>query len=301
MHKISLEDLQTVSLDFLAKQMVEGFITGMHKSPYHGFSVEFAEHKIYNPGESTRHIDWKLYAKTDRFYTKSYEEETNLRCHLVIDNSSSMHYPEESQAKIKFSALTAAALCYLMQKQRDAFGLISFSDRIELQTEVKSTRLHMQKCFSELENLLNSPSKLRPTKASESLHLIAQKIHKRSLVILFTDMFTGDEDEEELFKALLHLKHQKHEIILFHVTDPLTEREFQFDDRPYEFVDIESGEKMKLRPDDVKEKYVNLMRAFYQRMKLKCAQYRIDFVEANAQNSFYEVLNAYLIKRSKLK
>jgi len=291
---------QFENLELLAKQMVEGFITGLHKSPYHGFSVEFAEHRLYNTGESTRHIDWKVFAKTDRLYTKRYEEETNLRCHLVIDNSSSMYYPKSDNNKIKFTIFTAAALIYLLQKQRDAVGLFTFSDRLEQQTQVKSTPSHAHKLLLLLEELIRQDPLQRKTDVSKILHQVADKIHKRSLIIIFSDMFQDEEKIEEIFSALQHLKHNKHEVLLFHVTDRKTELEFQFEDRPYEFIDMESGERMKLKPPEIRDIYTTKMEEYYQKLKLKCGQFKIDFVEADIEESYHKVLGTYLIKRSRM-
>jgi len=289
------------NLELLAKQMVEGFFTGLHKSPYHGFSVEFAEHRLYNTGESTRHIDWKVYAKTDRLYTKRYEEETNLRCYLVLDNSSSMYYPTGDNNKIRFSILTSAALTYLLQKQRDAVGIFTFSDQIEIQTSVKSTPSHAHKLLLLLENLLNERSQNKRTAVSSVLHRIADKIHQRSLVIIFSDMFQNHLDQAEIFSALQHLKHNKHEVLLFHVTDQRTELDFEFEDRPYEFVDIESGEKLRLKPSQIRETYRRQMKKYYLDLKLKCNQFKIDFIEADIKDPYDKVLTAYLIKRAKMK
>ncbi|MGK7392244.1 MAG: DUF58 domain-containing protein [Candidatus Cyclobacteriaceae bacterium M2_1C_046] len=298
---LDLEKTKNLShIDLLARQLVEGFITGLHKSPYHGFSVEFAEHRLYNTGESTRHIDWKVFAKTDRLYTKRYEEETNLRCQILIDNSSSMHYPVESKGKLYFSILSAAALSYMLHKQRDAFGLTSFTDKVEFQSEVKSTSTHLNKLYVELQNLYKEENKNRSTNVSQVLHEIAEKIHRRSLVVIFSDMFEREEETDEIFRALQHLKHKKHEILLFHVTDWKTEYHFDFDDRPYEFIDLESGEKLKFQPSEVKENYNKYVSQYYQQLKLKCGQLKIDFIEADINKKYDQVLNAYLIKRAKM-
>lgn len=294
---------QTGSLELLAKQLVEGFITGLHKSPYHGFSVEFAEHRLYNVGQSTRHIDWKVFARTDRLYTKQYEEETNLRCQIVLDCSSSMRYPADTQGKLKFSVYCASALAYLLHKQRDAVGVCLFSDRIEDLTPVKSTASHLDKIFRLLDNVLKSETRPKKnTRVANVLHEIAEKTHKRSLVIIFSDMFDGDgESQEEIFKSLQHLKHNKHEVLLFHVSDHDTELALNFEDRPYEFVDLESGDKLKLNPAEIKEKYTEALSDFHRNLKLRCNQLRIDFVSANTQTDYFTVLQAYLIKRSKMK
>ncbi|MDN5214088.1 DUF58 domain-containing protein [Fulvivirgaceae bacterium BMA12] len=288
------------NIELLARQLVEGFITGMHKSPYHGFSVEFAEHRLYNTGESTKYIDWKAYAKTDRLYSKRFEEETNLRCHLVIDNSSSMYYPVENKGKVTFSILSAAALAYLLQKQRDAVGIFSFSDKIELQTQIKSTSSHLHKLFISLEKMLDETPKTKKTSVAPVLHEIAEKIHKRSLVIIFSDMFQNTINNQEIFTALQHLKHNKHEVLLFHVTDILTELNFNFEERPYEFQDMESGEKLKLQPSQIKDLYQQKMKEYYQALRLKCGQFKIDYVEADINKNFDQVLSAFLIKRTKM-
>ena len=299
--KITQNDIKpSASLELLARQLVEGFITGLHKSPYHGFSVEFAEHKLYNTGESTRNIDWKVYARTDKLFTKRYEEETNLRCNILIDNSSSMYYPTHNFGKITFSIMAAAALAYLLQKQRDAFGITTFSEDIEYQSQIKSTSSHLNKLFIQLEKFLKEDNSGKKTSIPSVLHQIAKKIHKRSLVIIFSDMFDNINNVNELLTALHHLKHNQHEVLLVHVTDINTEREFQFADRPHEFVDLETNERIRINPYDVKDSYVRDLRNFYNDIKLKCNQFKIDFIEADINEDFNKVLSAYLIKRSKL-
>ena len=289
------------NVEFLAKQMVEGFITGLHKSPFHGFSVEFAEHRLYNTGESTRHIDWKVFAKTDRLYTKRYEEETNLRCHLLIDTSSSMYYPEKTNGKIVFSAMAAAALAYMLQKQKDAISLTTFSSEIEIQTPVKSTPSHVHKIFLDLETILQKPSANKKTAVANVIHQIAERIHKRSLVVIFSDMFDNINESERLFSALQHLKHNLHEVLIFHVTDKKTESDFEFEDRPYEFIDLETNERIKLNPSQVKVDYRKTLQQFYQELKLRCGQYKIDFIEADIAEGFEPIMSAYLVKRGKMK
>ncbi len=289
------------NLEMLARQMVEGFITGLHKSPYHGFSVEFAEHRLYNFGESTKHIDWKVYARTNRLYTKRYEEETNLRCYLILDRSSSMYYPQPGNEKIKFAIMAAASLAYLLHKQRDAVGLFTFSTGIDSQSDVKSTSSHVRKLFTEMEALVNANPKEQRTDVAQTLHEIAQKIHRRSLVILFSDMFQQAENTDNIFSALQHLKHRKHEVLLFHITDKETELNFEFEDRPYEFTDLEAGTKLKLTPTEVKETYQKTMTGYYEELKLKCGQLKIDMIEADIKDPFDKILNAYLIKRSRMR
>ncbi|SDL55402.1 DUF58 domain-containing protein [Siphonobacter aquaeclarae] len=289
------------NIEFLARQLVEGFITGLHKSPFHGFSVEFAEHRLYNTGESTRHVDWKVFAKTDRLYTKRYEEETNLRCHLLVDTSSSMYYPEKTRGKIVFSILAAAALAHLLQRQRDAVALTTFSEDIEVQTPIRSTPSHIHKIFLQLQHLLDHPVPNRKTAVADVIHQIAEQIHRRSLVIIFSDMFDDIEQADRLFSALQHLKHNRHEVLLFHVTDRRTEEEFAFEDRPYEFIDLETGEKLRVQPGQVKEQYQQAIRKFYYELRMKCNQYKIDFIEADIARGLDQVLSAYLVKRTKMR
>lgn len=294
-------------LELLARQVVEGFITGLHKSPFHGFSVEFAEHRLYNTGESTRHIDWKLYARTERLFVKRYEEETNLRCRIIIDNSSSMYFPEfekdgEKYNKITFSVYAAAALIELLRKQRDAIGLSVFAEGVELHTPAKSNMVHQKFLYHELEKLLENRAveNRHKTFAINALHELAENIKRRSLVALFSDMFDSSEKTDELFLALQHLKHNKHEVILFHVVDKNKELDFDYDNRPHTFIDMESGEQVKVNPTQIKDSYLKSMNEFTKELKLRCAQYHIDFVEADISQGFDNVLLQYLIKRSRL-
>lgn len=293
------------NLELLAKQVVEGFIAGMHKSPFHGFSAEFAEHKIYNQGESTKHIDWKLYAKTDRLYTKRYDEETNLRCHLIVDNSSSMHYPESAGAsindlnKIAFSALASASLMHILKKQRDAVGLSIYSDKYDFYSSEKGSERHHQMLLHKLSEAVTNKPETKTTETYRYLHQIAEKVHRRSLVFVFTDMFQTSEDDEKLFEALRHLKHNKHEVVLFHVFDKIKELSFDFDNRPKRFIDIETGDYINLYADNVKDNYEKAVKDYFNNLRLKCAQYRIKYVEADINAGFNNILTTYMIERQK--
>ncbi|MDX2189019.1 MAG: DUF58 domain-containing protein [Bacteroidota bacterium] len=287
-------------IEFLTKQVVEGFITGLHQSPYHGFSVEFAEHRQYNTSESTRHIDWKVYAKSDRLFVKKYEEETNLRCTILLDVSSSMYYPEDKLTKLKFSILSASTIAHLLQKQRDAVGLVAFDEEIILHTPVKSTSKHLHELMLQMHRLFDKKSINHKTKVYNVLNTIAEKIHKRSLVILFSDMFEDMLQTDELLNALKHLKHMQHEVIVFHVKDKNTELEFEFEDRPTMFVDIETGEKIKVNPAQIKKSYKESLLKFSNEIKLKCGNFKIDYIEIDANQDFKQVLMPFLIKRSKM-
>ena len=289
-------------LELLANQVVEGFISGMHKSPFHGFSAEFAEHKVYNVGESTKHIDWKLFAKTDRLYTKRFEEETNLRCHIIIDNSSSMHYPKLKDGqhffenKIGFSVLASAVLMNLLKKQRDAVGLSVFSDTYEYYAPEKGSDRHHRMVLNALENLLVDSKVEKNTDTITFLHQIAEKIHRRSMIILFTDMFQSG-NQEALFNALQHLKHNKHKVVLFHVVDTKTELNFDFDNAPRKFIDVETGEEVAIFADNVKEEYEKQVERYFKKLDLTCSQKRIKYIPVNVNESFEKILMTYLVEK----
>ncbi len=290
------------NFELLANQVVEGFFAGIHQSPFHGFSVEFAEHRLYNKGESTKHIDWKLYAKTDKLYVKRYDEETNLRCHIIIDNSASMHYPSsknnnlERLNKIGFSAVAAAALMNILKKQRDSVGLSIYSDSYEYYAPEKSSERHHRRILHHLEPLLTNVTKTT-TDTYTFLHEIAEKMHRRSLIFLFTDMWQATKNPEALFEALRHLKYNKHEVVLFHTYDADSELNFDFDNQPKRFLDVETGEHINLYAANVKEVYQKEVTDYFQELKQKCMQYKIDYVPVDINKGFHSVLSAYLIKR----
>jgi len=294
------------NLEFISKEVVEGFITGLHRSPFHGFSVEFAEHRLYNTGESTKHLDWKLFARTDRLFVKQYEEETNLRCQLVIDTSSSMLFPYEKGKvskinKLAFSVYSAAAIIYLLRRQRDAVGLSLFSDEIEFHSEARLSSVHIDLLYNQLGGLLRQEQAQlqKKTNTVDALHMIAENIHKRSLVILFSDLIE-QENTDELFEALQHLKYNKHEVLLFHVTDHRQEKEFDFRNQPYRFVDLETGEHLRFSPQDLKKNYERAMSDYFEEMRVRCGQYHIDLAEADINEDFKHVLYTYLLKRKRL-
>ncbi|MEM9142245.1 MAG: DUF58 domain-containing protein [Bacteroidota bacterium] len=301
LHKVPLFQ----NLELLAHQVVEGFISGIHKSPFHGFSAEFAEHKIYNPGESTKHIDWKLYAKTDKLYAKRYEEETNLRCHFILDNSASMYYPEvgklslERLNKIGFSVLAIAALMNILKRQRDAVGLSIYSDAYQYYAPEKGSERHHQMLLAKLSEVGIASDPSKATLTHTFLHQIAEKIKRRSMICLFTDMFQATLDDDRIFDALLHLKYNKHEVVLFHVLDAKTELDFAFGNTPKRFLDVETGKHIDLYSDQVKESYTQAVAEYLARLKLKCAQYKIKYVAADIGEPFAKVFNTYMIERQR--
>jgi uncharacterized protein (DUF58 family) len=296
---------QIENIELLAKQVVEGFIIGLHKSPFHGFSVEFAEHRLYNPGESTKDIDWKVYARSDKMFTKKFEEETNLRCQIIIDTSSSMYFPVQENGKglnkLQFSALAAASIMNLLKKQRDAFGLSIFDNDVRIHTKCRSATSHYRLLLTYLDGLIKDTKQNKTTSTAKALHQLADNIHRRSLVIIFSDMFDGNDNNKDLFAALQHLKYAKHEVILFHVTDKKHELDFEYENRPYLFVDMESGEEIKLQHHQVKELYVEKVLKYKEELKMKCLQYKIEFIEADINEGFVPILQNYMVKRNKMK
>jgi uncharacterized protein (DUF58 family) len=295
---------ELINLELLANQVVEGFITGMHKSPFHGFSVEFAEHRLYNTGESTQYIDWKLYAKTKKLFVKRFEEETNLRCHIIIDNSASMHFPIienqsiENLSKISFSTIASAALIEILKKQRDAVGLSVYSEATEFYAPSRGGERHRRLLMAQLEAVLKKPA-ISKTNTYKILHEISEKVHRRSLIFLFTDMFQTDKEELELIEALRHLKYNKHEVILFHTFDGKFELNFDFENTPKKFVDVETNEQVNLYATSVKREYEKEVQKYFNNLKLKCMQYKIDYVPVDIRKGFNQILTAYLVSRKK--
>ena len=293
---------QYKNIEFIANQVVEGFITGLHRSPYHGFSVEFAEHRAYNTGESTKFIDWKLFGKTDKLFVKRFEEETNLRCHIIIDTSSSMLFPYNSDInKLNFSIFSAAALINLFKRQRDAVGLSLFSEELDFHINSKLSKSQTSIIYSKLEQTLENQNqqKNKQTNAAKSINKIADIIHKRSLVIIFSDMLEP-KNSEKLFDALQHLRFKQNEIILFHLRDKKYELDFDFANRPYKFVDLETEKEVKLTPTEIGENIRGKFKTYFDEIKLKTGQNNIHFIEADINKNFNQILLPYLNNRNKM-
>lgn len=295
-------DLESAGvLDFKAAQAVEGFLTGLHASPHHGFSVEFAEHRLFNTGESTRHLDWKLLARTDKFFTKRYEEETNLRAHLLVDASASMFYPPIGTSKWEFSLRTAAALTHVFRRQRDAYGLLLCDHQLRRlvrpglgKSHHHTVMLHLQKALS-----ARAEDYGKKTALVESLHELAETMPSRSLLLVFSDCFEPGLQPDALVSALQHLRYNRHEVLLFQVLDQKTEARFEWNQGPYRLVDPESGQELKLNPSEYREAYVQAYKDVTTELRLRCGQLKIDLVEADCQNGFGDVLEGYLRQRSK--
>jgi uncharacterized protein (DUF58 family) len=292
---------QLATMELRARLIVEGFITGLHRSPYHGFSVEFAEHRPYNPGDELRHVDWKVYAKTDRYYIKQYEEETNLRHYVLLDTSPSMRYRGEADlSKFEYGAYLAAGLHNLMLKQRDATGLIGFDESVHTLRPPKATPGYLRQLLATLEQMQDRDATGTRTSAAAALDEVAERIGRRSLVVVITDLFENIAAHDDLLKALRHLRHRGHEVIVFHVLEGQTERRFDFPDRPTLFRDVETGEEVTLQPGQLREHYEEAVDHFVDHFRRSCLEHDIDFAELDTNESYDTALMAYLNKRSRL-
>jgi len=298
---------QLAGLEWLAKQAVEGFITGMHKSPFHGFSVEFAEHRLYNTGDSLRHLDWKLLARTDKMFLKRYEEETNLRCQIVLDVSPSMRFPLRSknnpENKLSFSIFASAMLLELFKRQRDAVGLCLFDDHIIEQTKASTSPAHAQRLYAILERILEGAGTIEHpvlSRLEDTLHQLAEEMPRRSLVVIFSDMLDFGGDAEATYAALQHLRFNKHEVVIFHVVDGQTETFLNLENRPYTFIDPETSQEIRLNPSSVKTQYQNKWMEWKNNWKLKCQQFQIDWMDVDIREGYQEIMLKYLLKRQKM-
>lgn len=286
------------NMELRARMVVEGFITGLHKSPYHGFSVEFAEHRQYMPGDEIRRIDWRVYGKTDRFYVKQFEEETNLKSYIVIDTSASMKFASEIDkrgakriSKIEYASFIAASLSYLMIQQRDAVGLMLYDASIHATIPPHATKQHLRRVLVELEKV--RPSQL--TNSAAALHQLAERITRRGLVIVLSDLF---DDPSKVIAALKHFRHNSHEVLVMHILDPL-ERTFAFGSDAV-FKDVETGEMLTTQPYHIQKAYQEAMRDFIERYKRECRENMIDYVLLDTSTSFDVALLNYLNKRQKI-
>ncbi len=296
---------QLAPLDLKARTIVEGFMSGLHRSPYHGFSVEFAEHRPYNQGDDFKHIDWKVYGKTERFYVKRYEAETNLRAHVVLDISSSMNFKYFAEwSKLRYSIHYAASLIHMMHKQRDACGLVLFDNEIRTDIPPKSSSTHIRRIFGELERLLvserESRSEKRKSASAKAIHELAEKLKRRSLVIIITDLFENVQNHEALISSLRHLRHQQHEVLLFNVLENESERELNFPDGKFLFEDMETGDELEVIPAQIKNEYKQKVHEYTHNFRIACSEAGVDFEEIDTQEPFHLALLAYLNKRKRL-
>ncbi len=279
------------TLDLVARYLVEGFIAGLHRSPYHGFSVEFSEHRPYQQGDDVRHIDWRLWARTGRYHVKQYEEETNLKAWVLLDSSASMDYGSGSISKFRWGCLLAASLMYLMIRQQDAAGLVLFDDKMRLKMPPRAVRGYLNTLYSALEQAQPSGT----TAMAQTLHHMADGLKKRGLVILISDLL---DDEEQVLQGLKHFRHTGHEVLVFHLMDPA---ELDFSRLSGgRFRDMESGETISADPRLVAEAVNRRTQAFVTRMKQRCRAESIDYIGVDTSRDIDRVLLEYLIKRKRM-
>jgi len=288
------------NLNLLARQVVEGFLIGLHKSPFHGFSVEFAEHRLYNPGDNLKYVDWKVFGRSDKLFVKKFEEETNLRCCLAIDTSSSMNFRNGGLSKLEYACVTAASISYLVKKQMDANALALFNDHLYKLIPAKAGSKQQQVIINELERLLHNKELKKETNFANSLHELAERIHQRSLIVLFSDVPEDPENAQELLSALQHLKYNKHEVLLFHIIDDEKEMNLEFENRPYNFEDMETGAIVRLNPEEFKSVFSEKMGKYRAYIQSQCLKYGIDYIFCDMQESPNLALSKYLVKRNKM-
>ena len=280
------------NMELLARLVVEGFITGLHKSPYHGFSVEFAEHRQYMPGDEIKHIDWKIYGRTDRYYIKQFEEETNLKAYIVLDVSRSMTFSSGGRmTKLEYASYVAAALAHLMVQQRDAVGLAVYDEAVRSYMPPHATKSYLKEILRQLELLQGS----NKTATANSLHVVADRIKRRGLVIILSDLF---DKPQEVVTAFKHFRHKKNEVIVMQILDPL-ERSFAFG-RDAVFKDLETSEEMMTQPWHIQKAYQESMKKFLDTYKKECRENNIDYVLLDTATPFDTALFQYLHKRQRI-
>ncbi|MBN1294084.1 MAG: DUF58 domain-containing protein [Candidatus Latescibacteria bacterium] len=279
-------------LDLIARFVVEGYITGLHKSPYHGFSAEFAEHRQYMPGDSLRYLDWKVYGRSDRMYIKRFEEETNLKSHIIVDVSGSMGFQSRGTVtKLRYASIIASALAFLMIRQRDSVGLVTFSDSIKTYVPPRS----VQSQLKEIIKVLSSQNPDGLTVTGNVLHTMAERISTRGLIILISDLVVG---ADELIHGLKHFRHNGHEVIVFHVLDPM---ELDFDyDREVKFIDMETGRTISTQPWHIRDQYKSMLDQQLSRLVHSLHDISVDYARLTTDIPFDRALSEYLAKRKKL-
>jgi len=280
------------SLELKAKLVVEGFKVGLHKSPYHGFSVEFSQHRPYIQGDSLKSVDWKVYGKTDKFYIKQFEEETNLKCYILLDVSKSMDYSSgKNITKLEYSKTLAAALSYLMITQQDSVGLTLYSEKVHKHFAPKLSKVYYQQILSDLANINSG----KGTDTSKCLNEVAEKINKRGLVIIISDFF---DDINSILTSLKHFRYKKNEVIVFQILDP-QERNFAFGNDAI-FKDLETEDEITTQPYQIQKAYKEAMNEFVTRIKTECLNSNIEYNLIETSMPFDKALFSYIQKRAKL-
>lgn len=279
------------NLHLVARSVVEGFISGLHRSPYHGSSLVFSEHRDYVKGDDTKHIDWRAYCRSERLYVKQFEEETNLRAYILIDASASMGYGSGAMTKLQYASYLAASLAYLMIRQQDSVGLVVFDEDIRTLLPPRSSPTHFKRLLGHLDTLEPGAR----TDVSKAFHNLANHLKRRGLIIIISDLF---DDPKRVLSGLHHFRHKQHEVVLFHLFDH-SELAFPFTE-PTEFRDLETDARLHVDPAGEREEYLRLMTEFIETYRRDCAESRIDYLEIDAETPYDRLLQAYLVKRAKL-
>ena len=279
------------NMNLVARSVVEGSISGLHRSPYHGFSVEFADHREYSPGDNIKYLDWTALARTDRYYVKQFEEETNLKAHILLDTSSSMTYSSGGMTKLEYGSYLAAALAYLMVRQQDSVGLVTFDSEVRDFIVPRSTFTHLNIVLRALENIVPGGA----TRVSEVFHRLAESIHRRGLIIIISDLY---DDQKAVIRALRHFRHKRHEVLIFHVFDS-AELRFPFE-RMSSFIDLETNEQLQVDPRYIRREYLSQIEQFVDSYRMECSESRVEYVVTDTSVPYEFLLTAYLGKRKRL-
>ncbi|MCS6999847.1 MAG: DUF58 domain-containing protein [Bacteroidota bacterium] len=284
---------QLATMELRARLIVEGFLTGFHRSPFHGFSAEFSEHRSYHPGDDLRYLDWKVLGRTDRYYVKQFEEETNLRAVIALDQSASMRYASDgSIAKFTYGTYLAAALAYLAMLQKDAVGVALYDETLRAYYPPRARRSYLGELLATLDRAQPSNA----TNTAHSLELLAERLHRRSLVIVISDFF---DDLDRIATSLKHFRHDRHEVIAIHVLDR-RELDFRFG-LAATFRDMETGQEMITQPLQVQRAYTEAVSGFIEQLKAICYRANIDYVQAVTDQPFDRLLQEYLVRRQRVR
>lgn len=289
------------NLELIARTIVEGFLVGLHRSPFQGFSVEFSEYRPYQPGHSLDQIDWRVFARTNRLYVRRYEEETNLQAYLLIDTSGSMRYPTTSTPKkLDYALFLSVALAYLLIQQRDAVGLYLFDERIRQYLPARSRQTWLRRLFQTLETYRNASPEKAPTLLPQALHQIADRLKRRSLLILLSDFFLSEEDPEALLQAIARLRLAGHDLLLIRIWDEKTEKYFQLPTEPLHLLSAEDAHQVKIHPIEIATLYQTYINTYEEKLRRSCLGLKIDYLSIDLGTSFFVPLYQYLLKRARL-
>ncbi|MEN2992624.1 MAG: DUF58 domain-containing protein [Bacteroidia bacterium] len=295
------EAAKLANLELIARRIVEGFLVGLHRSPFQGFSVEFSDYRSYQPGDSPDRIDWRVYGRIERLYVRRYEEETNLQAYLLLDTSGSMGYPIGGPyTKLDYALFLSAALAYLLIQQRDAVGLYAFDEGIHTFLPARARRTWARQLFTVLEPFRGAPPRPRRSALAQTLHQVAEKLRRRSLILLMSDGFVEPGEEEAFTRALAHLNAQKHEVLFFRIWDEATEKYFQLPLQPLQLIDLETRRKTHIHTLEIQALYLEHFQRWERQLHKFCTAHQIDLIPIDMRQDFFTPLYRYLLKRQRL-